>query len=39
MVGAVATHARRKEGKSVAANLVLLILTVVVVVGRLLLPL
>jgi uncharacterized membrane protein YphA (DoxX/SURF4 family) len=38
MVGAVATHARRKEGKSVAVNLVLLILTVVVVVGRLLLP-
>jgi uncharacterized membrane protein YphA (DoxX/SURF4 family) len=39
MVGAVVTHARRKEGKSVAGNLVLLVLTMVVVVGRLLLPL
>jgi uncharacterized membrane protein YphA (DoxX/SURF4 family) len=39
MVGAVATHARRKEGKSVAVNLVLLVLTLVVAIGRLLLPL
>ncbi|MDQ1575893.1 MAG: hypothetical protein QOH55_1043, partial [Microbacteriaceae bacterium] len=39
MVGAVATHTRRKEGKSVAVNLVLLVLTLVVAIGRLLLPL
>ena len=39
MIGAVVTHARRKEGKSVAMNLVLLVLTVVVAVGRFALPL
>ena len=38
MIGAVVTHARRKEGKAVAMNLVLLILTVVVAVGRFTLP-
>jgi uncharacterized membrane protein YphA (DoxX/SURF4 family) len=39
MVGAVVTHARRKEGKSVAMNLVLLALALVIVVGRFALPL
>jgi uncharacterized membrane protein YphA (DoxX/SURF4 family) len=39
MIGAVVTHARRKEGKSVAMNLVLLVLAVVVAVGRSALPL
>jgi uncharacterized membrane protein YphA (DoxX/SURF4 family) len=39
MIGAVVTHARRKEGKSVAMNLVLLVLTVAVAVGRSVLPL
>jgi uncharacterized membrane protein YphA (DoxX/SURF4 family) len=39
MIGAVLTHARRKEGKSVAMNLVLLALAVVVAVGRFALPL
>jgi uncharacterized membrane protein YphA (DoxX/SURF4 family) len=34
MVGAVVTHARRKEGKSAAVNLILLALALVVVVGR-----
>jgi uncharacterized membrane protein YphA (DoxX/SURF4 family) len=34
MVGAVVTHARRKEGKSVAVNLILLALALVVVLGR-----
>jgi uncharacterized membrane protein YphA (DoxX/SURF4 family) len=34
MAGAVVTHARRKEGKLVAVNLVILALTVVVAVGR-----
>ncbi|MCU1579194.1 MAG: hypothetical protein JWP19_1398 [Rhodoglobus sp.] len=34
MVGAVVTHARRKEGRSVAVNLILLGLALVVVVGR-----
>ncbi len=34
MVGAVATHARRHESKSVALNVVLLVLTVVVALGR-----
>jgi hypothetical protein len=34
MIGAVVTHARRKEGRSVVLNLVLLALTVVVLVGR-----
>jgi uncharacterized membrane protein YphA (DoxX/SURF4 family) len=37
MVGAVATHARRKEGKAVVMNLVILALTIVVAVGRLVL--
>ena len=39
MIGAVVTHARRKEGKPVAMNLVLLVLTVVVALGRFALPL
>jgi hypothetical protein len=39
MVGAVITHARRKEGKAAAVNSVLLILTVVVAIGRFALPL
>ena len=34
MVGAVITHARRREGKAVAMNVVLLVLTVVVALGR-----
>ena len=34
MVGAVVTHARRKGGKSVAVNLILLALALVVVLGR-----
>ena len=34
MVGAVITHARRHEGKAAAINVVLLVLTVVVAVGR-----
>jgi uncharacterized membrane protein YphA (DoxX/SURF4 family) len=39
MVGAVVTHARRKEGRSVVMNLVLLALALVVMVGRFALPL
>jgi uncharacterized membrane protein len=39
MAGAVATHARRKEAKSTVVNLVLLALTLVIVVGRTVLPL
>jgi uncharacterized membrane protein YphA (DoxX/SURF4 family) len=34
MVGAVTTHARRREGKAVAINVVLLVLAVVVAVAR-----
>jgi uncharacterized membrane protein YphA (DoxX/SURF4 family) len=39
MIGAVVTHARRKEGRSAAVNLVLFILAVVVAIGRFALPL
>jgi uncharacterized membrane protein YphA (DoxX/SURF4 family) len=39
MTGAVVTHARRRQARSVAVNLVLLILSVVVAVGRFALPL
>ncbi|MDQ1552813.1 MAG: hypothetical protein QOD50_2235 [Actinomycetota bacterium] len=39
MTGAVVTHARRKQARSAAVNLVLLILCVVVAVGRFALPL
>ncbi|MDQ1583103.1 MAG: hypothetical protein QOF36_1157 [Microbacteriaceae bacterium] len=39
MAGAVVTHARRKEAKSAVVNLVLLALTLVIVVGRMVLPL
>ncbi|HEY5223625.1 MAG TPA: DoxX family protein [Microbacteriaceae bacterium] len=38
MIGAVVTHARRKEGKAVTMNAVLLILAVVVAIGRFALP-
>jgi hypothetical protein len=39
MIGAVVTHARRKASKTVAVNLVLLILTAVAAVGRFAFPL
>jgi uncharacterized membrane protein YphA (DoxX/SURF4 family) len=39
MIGAIVTHARRKNVRSTVVNTVLLILTVVVAVGRFLLPL
>jgi predicted PurR-regulated permease PerM len=39
MIGAVITHARRKERRSAAMNLVLLILAVAVAIGRFALPL
>jgi uncharacterized membrane protein YphA (DoxX/SURF4 family) len=38
MIGAVVTHARRHESRSVVINVVLLALTVVVAVGRMILP-
>jgi hypothetical protein len=38
MIGAVATHARRKEGKAVATNPALPVLALVVAVGRIVLP-
>ncbi|MCU1477884.1 MAG: DoxX family protein [Subtercola sp.] len=38
MIGAVVTHARRKEGRATAVNLVLLVLTIVVAIGRFALP-
>jgi hypothetical protein len=34
MVGAVTTHGRRRQGKAVAMNVVLLVIAVVVAVGR-----
>lgn len=34
MIGAVITHARRKQGRAAAVNLVLLILSLIVAVGR-----
>jgi hypothetical protein len=39
MTGAVVTHARRRQARSAAVNLVLLILSVVVAVGRFAFPL